>query len=446
MNRLVAAFLSTARRHPDRIAIRSRADDVSVSFAELASESEAWARRFAELPPGAVALSPGRRIDLVPWVLGTWRADRAAIPIDSSLGPDERASLAASLGAHSLVAGEVGEVRALPTPRPAVLPPSAALVKVTSGSTGEPTGAVLGADSLLAGIEQIRDAMSIGGDDVVCAPIPLTHSYGFDSGVLSLAVLGTSLVVESALYPASLLGALVDSQATVLLLVPPLVRALAGLRWPEGHRLRLAVSAGGPLEANQALAFRETAGIAVHQFYGSTETGGISFETDPLDPRALGTVGFPLPGVEISFGDDGRVAVTSRANAGALVTRSGLCPLDGPVAIGDTAELTPEGRLRLTGRVAGLLNVGGRRMQAAGLERALCGLAGVRDAAVVGIPAGVRGDRIVAFVVTDGRRLTIEEMPRGIRPREVRYLEALPYTDRGKLDRRRLLQLAETKQ
>ena len=156
-------------------------------------------------------------------------------------------------------------------------------------------------------------------------------------------------------------------------------------------------------------------------------------------------MGRPLPGVEIALDADARVTVASSANAFALLVDGRLERIAAPIATGDTAEWTASGRLRLTGRVAGLLNVAGRRIQAAGLEQELGRLPGVREVAVVGVPESVRGDRVVVFVVTDGAKIEARALPRGIRPREVRYVDALPYTERGKLDRRRLLELADAK-
>jgi acyl-coenzyme A synthetase/AMP-(fatty) acid ligase len=446
---LDSTFASTVSRHPHRPAILQRGSP-GLTFARLDQLVGEVAGAIATLDPGPVALAIQSRARLVIVVLAAWRQGRAVVLLDPTTPPNELQRWAPRLGARWLIHEPEGDQPAPEaSPRARALDPTlelpaeATLVKVTSGSTGEPVGAVLDAGALLAGIDQIARGMGITGDDRIVVPLPLSHSYGFDSGILSLLALGTPLILESSLYLSSLVSGLNETRGTVLLLVPPLVRALAATAWPNHHQVRLVVSAGGPLEPAFATAFAQAAGVPVHQFYGSTETGGICFEHDPLDPDAGGTVGSPLPGVLVGLDPDARVTVSSSANATALLTGGAVVPIKGPIATGDTAEWTKAGRLRLTGRVAGLLNVAGRRIQAAGLEHEIQRLPGVREAAVIGVPESVRGDRVVVFVVTDGRRLEANTLPRGVRPREVRYVEALPYTERGKLDRRRLLELVD---
>lgn len=446
---LDTTFASTVSRHPHRPAILQRGSP-GLTFLQLDELVERVAAAFADLGPGPIAVAIQSRVRLVVAVLAAWRQGRAVVLLDPATQAGELQRWAPRLGARWLIhepEGETSAPDASPQARaldPALtLPAEAVLVKVTSGSTGEPAGAVLDAAALLAGIDQISRGMAITGTDRIVVPLPLSHSYGFDSGILSLLAVGTPLILESSLYLSSLVSGLPEAQGTVLLLVPPLVRALAAAPWPNHHRIRLVISAGGPLEPAFASAFAQASGVAVHQFYGSTETGGICFEQDPRDPEAAGTVGSPLPGVHLSLDADARVTVASAANAMALVTSGSLATIHGPIATGDTAEWTGAGRLRLTGRVAGLLNVAGRRVQASGIEHEIQRLPGVREAAVIGVPESVRGDRIVVFVVTDGRRLEASTLPRGVRPREVRYVEALPYTDRGKLDRRRLQELID---
>lgn len=439
---LLAAFQSTLRRQPNRLALIARSGGVAWSFADLERLVDERARELASLEPGPIALALRARTNFVVDTLACWHAGRVAIPLDATLDGAGLAHLAGRLGARFLFHDPAGTTVAQDVVPAVELPAGTALVKVTSGSTGEPVGVVLSEAALLAGIEHIARGMRIDHHDVILVPLPLSHSYGFDSGVLSLAVLGTPLVVENALYPTSILTALRDTEATVLLLVPPLVRALAELTWPPQHRLRLVISAGGPLDPTFGEKFATASGVAVSQFYGSTETGGITFESCPDAPEAAGAVGSPLPGVQVELGEDGRVQVASPALASAFVSAGALLPCDASITTGDTA-IWRDGRLCLTGRIAGLLNIAGRKVQIAGVEKLLAALPGVREVAIVGIPESVRGDRIVVFAVTDGRTLDPRDLPFGVLAREIHYLDSLPFTERGKVDRRRLRELAE---
>ncbi len=182
----------------------------------------------------------------------------------------------------------------------------------------------------------------------------------------------------------------------------------------------------------------------MQQFYGSTETGGISFEDAPGEPEAEGSVGRPLPGVDVRFAEAGIVEVVSAANFGGHLGRDRELTRR-VVAPGDTGEIDATGRLRLTGRSADICNVGGRKIAAVALEAALRGATGVEELAVVGVDDPVRGDRIVAFLVARGREVDLSALPSGLLPREVRLVDDLPYTERGKLDRQALRELARSR-
>lgn len=459
MINLLQSFERLCRDRGDELAIWSRGERLKLSFGELAEETAAWTSRLAglgaseatsapELP--IVAVGVGNVAAFVPLVLALFTLDIPVALIDGALPTEDKVALCRRLGLPillhrdlslpcELLAPGIGLTRlsAVVSSPP---PVGTTLVKVTSGSTGEPVGICLSAQALTHGIDQIADGMDLTGQDRILMAIPLSHSYGFDNGLLSLVRLGTPLILEPGFYPAMLLTALAEGEVTFFPAVPPMVRALAEGDWPQSLPLRRVISAGGPLPPEFASRFRQRSGRFVHQFYGSTETGGISFERDPENAAAPGTVGHPLPGVSIELDEEGAVTVDSAANF--------LAYLGQPrrerrrFKLSDRGEWTSSGRLRLTGRTADLLNVGGRRVSAAAIEATLRELPGVREAAVVGVSDPLRGDRVVAFLVGAPISLDVYRLPQGLAPRDLRYLEALPFTDRGKLDRASLKRLA----
>lgn len=466
MGPILDAFQRQVTDHPSRPALWSRFEGLRLDFGELGERVADWERRLAELPDEPAALATGNCAAFLELFLALRRRGRVVVAMDGTLPLSARVELCRRLGIRWLLHREAegaegaiggaalpgetlavgGDVRVLRLAgvEPVAAPAGTALVKLTSGSTGEPVGVCLSEEALRAGIGQIVEGMSIRPDDRVLIAIPLSHSYGFDSGVLSLAVHGTPLVVVRRFFPAPLLEALAAGEVTFFPTVPPLVRALAEVEWPEGLPLRTVICAGAPLPVDTARRFRQRSGRWVHQFYGSTESGGICYEADPGDPAAEGAVGRPLPGVKVCLGEAGTVAVRSPANFGGYWGRDReLVPRT--VTTGDTAELGPDGRLRLTGRTAEIFNVGGRKIAAATLEAALRGATGVEELAVVGIDDPVRGDRLVAFLVANGRRVDVSSLPSSLQPREVRLVATLPYTERGKLDRQRLREWARSR-
>jgi acyl-CoA synthetase (AMP-forming)/AMP-acid ligase II len=315
---------------------------------------------------------------------------------------------------------------------------------MTSGSTLHPRGACFTEAALVEGVEHLREGMDLGSADRILVAIPLSHSYGFDNGVLSLARIGTPLVLQPDVFPAALLAALRGREATFFPAVPALVRALAGMSWPRPLALRKVICASAPLAREDAEAFARASGIRVQQFLGATECGGISFERRPGDPAAEGCVGQPLPGVRIELHAEG-MRVHSKANRFAVLPRQDAPPW---VETGDRACLTREGRLRLLGRAQFTANVGGFKVDLGALDAFLRALPGVAEAAAVPVDDAARGQRLVAYV--EGREQTPERIlelcrerlaPREV-PSEVRVLESLPRNGRGKLDRETLAALA----
>ncbi|MEM9553742.1 MAG: class I adenylate-forming enzyme family protein [Acidobacteriota bacterium] len=463
MGPLLDAFDRWRRDQPARPALWSRGEGRRLDFAALDAEVETWRRRltagaFDLGPHRPVALALANRVAQPALVLALWRLGVPVVSVDAAAPGVDRVALCRRLGVTRLLhvprpVPMSSESEALPStplgddivlhaidqhadgsPLEPVRPPDGTvLVKLTSGSTGVPGGACYDAASLHAGITQIAVGMEIGDDDRVLILLPLSHSYGFDNGVLSLVVVGTPLVLQPDCYPRQVLRAAAESDATVVPLVPPLVRSLGGVAWPD-HRLRRMLCAGGMLHADAAASLHAAAGVPVHDFYGSSETGGICFESAPDEAAAAGTVGRPLPGVDVSLDDEGRVVVDSAANRIAA-WREPARRDDRRVRTGDLGAFTPEGRLRLVGRSADILNIGCRKVPAAHVERALRGLDGVREAAVVGVPDPMRGDRVVAFLVADRWPIDVRGLGTGLAPREVHRVDALPFTQRGKLDR-----------
>ncbi len=437
-------------------ALRSEGERETLTFAALGKRVDAWEtllRRAGIRPRSLVALATGNTISFPGLFFALRSLDAAVLAVDDSHRPPATLEVCRRMGASWILhrnpqlGGDAldDSVRLTRLEGGSPPPAGAALVKLTSGSTLSPRGACFTEQALMEGIEHIARGMSLTPRDRVLVSIPLNHSYGFDNGVLSLAVAGTPLVLQPDVLPAALLQTIRDRAITFFPAVPALVRALAQAEWPTGLALRSVICASAPLAPEAAAHFHAASGLRVQQFFGATECGGISFETRPADAAADGCVGSPLPGVRIELHEEEGVRIHSKANRFAILP-SGEDPPP-HVATGDRAALTPEGRLKLLGRIQVVGNIGGIKVDLGAIDAFLRALPGVGEAAVLPVEDPVRGHRLVACVESDVQspgsllELCRERLsPREV-PSEFRVVAHLPRTERGKLDRSALQEM-----
>ena len=433
------------------VATRERA----ASRADVAAWAEAAASALASsgVPQGAyVLLSCVNGAGFLAALIGARRLSLVPVLADWASPPKERARVMDALGvAAQLTCADVFPTGAesfgvvASTGTPVAAPPGAGFVKLTSGSSGTPSGVAISPEALASDDEQLASSMGLRADDRFVAAIPWSHSYGLSSLVMPALRRGSMLVVP---LDASPWGALESAQAlsaTVLPTAPVYLQTLASLAvppaWPGS--LRTVISAGAPLSPDNAARFRETFGRDAHVFYGASESGGITYDRDG-GAAMRGTVGTPVDGVDVVLDDEGVVTVRSKG-AGLTRVPEGDDRLDGGVfRSADLGAWTERGELRLMGRADAQINVGGKKVHPSEVEAVLRGMPGVRDAFVLGVAA--RGDErtiVRAFVACDRAVVSYESVASWCRerlaghkvPRSIVRLEDLPRTARGKIDR-----------
>ncbi|MBV9656627.1 MAG: acyl--CoA ligase [Verrucomicrobia bacterium] len=363
-------------------------------------------------------------------------AGAAALPLDATLPAAQRQTAATALGAHFLFHWEEKDPRleSLPSPQPWPVP-EVCLVKLTSGSTGQPQPLFFNASQMLADGRQVCATMDIGAGDVNLGAIPFGHSYGLGNLVLPLIAQGTPIVCSNEMLPAALAEEIARFGVTIFPTVPVVLRGLveANIDPAQLRSLRRVISAGAPLRAEVAAAFAEKYGVRAHNFYGASETGGICYDRTgeaTLSGRAIGT---PLAGVEVRLDE-----VT-----GQVKVRSAAAVTSGEVVLPDLGKWNDQGELSLTGRAVPVANIGGKKVDPAEVERALRALPTVRDAWVgVQTRTAAKGgdDFLLAAVETTAHRDEIlrtlaARLPTWQVPRRLVAMTQLPRNARGKLDR-----------
>ncbi|WP_318198934.1 acyl-CoA synthetase [Streptomyces sp. MCL20-2] len=373
-----------------------------------------------------------------------------------------------------------GEIDGTGEARPSVYdigeagPEGPALIVYTSGTTGPPKGAVLPRRAVAASLDALEDAWGWTGDDVLVHALPLFHVHGLILGVLGPLRRGGSVRHLGKFSPEGVAREL-GSGGTMLFGVPTMYHRLAeALDGPagalerdalaealSGARLLVSGSAALPVHDHERIA--AATGRRVIERYGMTETlmnTGIRADGAPRP----GTVGPPLAGVELRLAEDDGTVLDEPGAIGEIQVRgpnlftgylnrpdatAAAHTADGWFRTGDVGTVDPDGYVTIVGRKAtDLIKSGGYKIGAGEIENVLLAHPGVREVAVTGEEDPDLGERVVAWVVaTDpGSPPSAEELADRVtaqlaphkRPRTVRYLDALPRNDLGKIMKRSL--------
>ncbi|MZD55328.1 acyl-CoA synthetase [Streptomyces sp. SID5606] len=465
----------------DRPALRF--GERSLTYAELAAAAGAAAGRIGTARRVAVWATPAMETAVA--VVAALLAGVPAVPLNPRSGDGELAHILSDSGPTLVLAPPDAElppalaalervdvdVRAAgPVPEDRAAEGDPALVVYTSGTTGPPKGAVIPRRALASTLDALADAWRWTGDDVLVHGLPLFHVHGLVLGVLGPLRRGGSVRHLGRFSPEGVARELNDG-ATMLFGVPTMYHRIAEALPgdPElakalaGARLLVSGSAALPVHDDERIA--AATGRRVIERYGMTETLMNTSVRADGEPRA-GTVGVPLPGVELRLVEEDGTPVAERdgESVGEIqvrgpnlfteylnrpdATAAAFTP-DGFFRTGDMAVRDPDGYVRIVGRKAtDLIKSGGYKIGAGEIENALLEHPQVREAAVTGEPDPDLGERIVAWIVPadPGAPPTLEALAGHVaarlaphkRPRAVRYLDALPRNDMGKIMKRAL--------
>jgi len=465
---LVSAAESLAARRPEFPLVVSATRQITC--AGIQSLSEALGSTLVDLgtqPRCVVGLMAPNGPAFLAGLLAIRRAGAAALLLSHRIPSEEQGRIAQALGVSAFLrcaSGWPEELeawqfepikaggRAFPTKT------DAAVIKLSSGSTGVPRGVAISMEALMADDEALRRTMEIGDDDRLLATIPFPHSYGLSSLVLPALARGIRLIVPDHDGPIAPIEAAHAAAATVFPTVPAYLRGILALSSPPElpTSLRRVITAGEPIRPDTAAAFRERYGLGVRVFYGASECGGISYDRAG-GAAERGTVGTPVDGVRLLIDAEsdlgGRITVQSAAVASAYLPPSGDRLRNGRYTTDDLATWV-DGELKLMGRVGDTINIRGKKVDPREVEAVLCRLEAIDEAYVVGAREGqgepfvraviaCRADAPAVLAVLEWcrRHLTDYKVPRS-----VVVVPALPRTDRGKIDRAALSRLEPGKE
>jgi long-chain acyl-CoA synthetase len=437
---LVEAWERMWRRRRDVPAVTEAATGASCTFGELDAAANAWLTRNLPDPSlvrgRAVVFAAPNGIAWLTIFLALVRARAVIVPLDAAEPVAQQRRIAEQLRAAFWWDG-----RTMVSLRHArrFRDPATCLVKLTSGTTGQPRPLVFTDAQMLADARQVTASMGIRARDVNHALIPFGHSYGLGNLTLPLFAHGVPLVCGAAPLPQAIAADFARSRPTVLPAVPAIFRALVNSDVPPAAlgSLRLAISAGAPLPVEVARDFAARFGRRIHSFYGSSETGGIAYDGSGAATLA-GGVGRPMRGVRVSAAG-GRLRVCSAAvftHGNRRRVGSHGCWLPP-----DLAAVDGRGEIRLLGRRGQTAKIGSRRVNLGEVAARLRALAGVRDVWVAvtdgaepTLGAAVASNRSAAEL----RAALLADTATWKVPKRWLVLAELPVTARGKIDTRML--------
>ncbi|PRY43610.1 acyl-CoA synthetase [Umezawaea tangerina] len=441
---LAAPDDTAALRFPER----------SLTYRELADAAREVAGGLEGV--GRVAVWAHPTVQTCVAVVGALLAGVPVVPINPKIGERELAHIMSDSSPDlvldgTLPSGPPAEVRELDGETPA-------LVVYTSGTTGPPKGVVLPHRALASNLDALAAAWEWTADDVVVHALPLFHVHGLGLGVLGPLRRGGTVHHLGRFSVAAASEAL--SGGGVMFGVPTMYSRVAteveaDPSLAAGFRAaRLLVSGSAALPATVHGRITAVTGQQVVERYGMTETL-MNTSVRASGDRRPGTVGPPLDGVDVRLVDEGGeigeievrgpnlfLEYLNRPDATAAALH------DGWFRTGDMAVRDPDGYLRIVGRRAtDLIKSGGYKIGAGEIENALLEHPDVAEVAVTGEPDDDLGERIVAWVVPAAGAFPAEaELSDHVarllsphkRPRVVRFLEALPRNDMGKVLKRSL--------
>jgi len=340
-----------------------------------------------------------------------------------------------------------------------------ASIVYTSGTTGRPKGVLLSHGNISCNVTSILDYLALQPDDRIVNVLPFFYSYGNSVLQTHLAVGGTVILENSLVYPHRVVERVVSEKATGFSGVPStFILLLRRVRLMEYDlsQLRYVTQAGGPLAPASIQQFCDAVpGCQFFVMYGQTEaTARIAYLPPERLAEKTGSAGIAIPGVEIqirsesggicSVGEVGEIYVRGRNVMQGYwddPAATGEVMQEGWLRTGDLAYVDEEGFLFIQGRNAEMIKVGANRINPLEIEEILCEIPGVAEAAVVGIPDEILGETIRAVVrpalgATLDRKAILahcrDRLPLFKLPKQVDFVEELPRTASGKLQRRAL--------
>jgi cyclohexanecarboxylate-CoA ligase len=342
-------------------------------------------------------------------------------------------------------------------------------VVYTSGTTGEPKGAMHVSNTLFSNVIPYARRLELTGDDVVFMASPMAHQTGFMYGFMMSLWMGAKNVLQDVWNADKAAGLIADEGVTFTMASTPFLSDLTEVaqRRPEAFgTFRVFLAGGAPIPRVLARRAADALGAAIISGWGMTENGAITLaRLDDPPEKVFDTDGCPLPGVEIrvvdpndaplAAGEEGRLQARACSNFVGYLKRPELNGMDadGWFETGDLARIDADGYVRITGRAKDIIIRGGENIPVVEVEQLLYRHPAIQELAIVAMPDPRLGERCCAFVVPKpGQSFDFAEMTRFLEeqrisrnyiPERLEVVAEMPKTPSGKIQKFRLRDAAQ---
>src|SRR6266498_3215063 len=494
-------FHENVRKYPNKIALKFiDAPLQQVTYSELDEQVNRTANYLQSLGlqrGDRVALQLSKCLEFILLHLATVRLDAISLPLNLAYPPDELKYFLEDSGAKLFFALESskGKVESILSDLPELkeyiflnpnqpdkfhsliknyttvisnspvsAPSDTAIIIYTSGTTGRPKGAEITHKNLISNLQALHEAWGWQSDDVLLHVLPIFHVHGLFVALHGALHAGATTLMMREFHAQKTLEMLSTGQATVFMAVPTIHKRLLDV--PDAHRfdlsrVRLITSGSDRLPDELFRGFQKTFGYTLLERYGMTETG-MNCSNPLRGERRIGSVGLPLPGVEVRIVNSETGEVLPTGEIGDVQLRgpnvfkgywgqpektSESFSADGWFKTGDLGLLEADGYLTLCGRSKDLIISGGLNIYPPEVERVLMEHPAVNACAVIGCPDPEWGERVTAVVVLHKMEsVSAEELIRFCReklapyksPKSIVFEEDLPRNAMGKVQKAEL--------